>query len=540
MVRRTCLILAALGLAACQTPDRRGVFDLDYEGQLQREARRAAGDPVAVPDEVQPTPDPRAALQLPTGDGPLDLAVEQAVFLAVQNNRDLEVQSLNPVIVGTFEQIERGVYDPELFADYRFSQQEATETSRATADQFSVRSEENATVAGVRQQLPTGTAVEATAGTDRTFSNRTPDQHAPRLGLSVTQQLLQGLDPAVNLASIRQAELDTLASVYELRGFTEALIAEVETTYWTYALGQQAITIVEQSLQLARQQRDEVEARIDVGVIPRTEGAAARAEVAQREQALINARSLAQTQRLRLLRLINAQPDDSLHRDVRIASPTALDAQPLDDVPLRVQLAQRARPDLQEALLRLEQDRLETLVTRNGLLPRLEVFMAVGKTGYAEAFGDAVRDMDGSNFDFTAGAGFTYALGNRTAEARDLAARATRQQSAAAVANLRQIITLDVHLACTEVERARQQIAATAATRALREETLRAEEERFRVGASTSLLVAQAQRDLVQSQIDELEAVIGYRIALIDLYVAEGTLLQRRGIDLAATERDAR
>jgi outer membrane protein TolC len=69
-------------------------------------------------------------------------------------------------------------------------------------------------------------------------------------------------------------------------------------------------------------------------------------------------------------------------------------------------------------------------------------------------------------------------------------------------------------------------------TRALREEALRAENERFRVGSSTTLLVAQAQRDLLESQIAEVEALTAYRLALIDLYVAEGTLTQRRGLNL--------
>jgi outer membrane protein TolC len=42
--------------------------------------------------------------------------------------------------------------------------------------------------------------------------------------------------------------------------------------------------------------------------------------------------------------------------------------------------------------------------------------------------------------------------------------------------------------------------------------------------------VAQAQRDLLVSQIAEVRAVIQYRIALIRLFLAEGSLLSRRGI----------
>jgi outer membrane protein TolC len=99
------------------------------------------------------------------------------------------------------------------------------------------------------------------------------------------------------------------------------------------------------------------------------------------------------------------------------------------------------------------------------------------------------------------------------------------------VANLEQLVQVDVRSAYIEVQRAEEQIAATAATRRLQEETVRAETEKFRVGRSTALLVARAQRDLVLSQIAEVQVVIRYRQALVDLYRLEGSLLERRGVN---------
>jgi outer membrane protein len=99
-----------------------------------------------------------------------------------------------------------------------------------------------------------------------------------------------------------------------------------------------------------------------------------------------------------------------------------------------------------------------------------------------------------------------------------------------ALENLGRTIHLDVRLAVNEIERARQQIHASRVTRRSEEQTVQAEIERFNVGAGTALLVAQAQRDLLISQIAEVRAVINYRIALIRLFLAEGSLLARRGI----------
>ncbi len=70
------------------------------------------------------------------------------------------------------------------------------------------------------------------------------------------------------------------------------------------------------------------------------------------------------------------------------------------------------------------------------------------------------------------------------------------------------------------------------------EKAMTAEQERFAAGSSTGLLVAQAQRDLLASHILEKEAIINYRKALVDLYLAEGSLLERRGIHLAPLVED--
>ncbi len=533
LLAKSLVCLLAAGCAVERWP----VFDVDWEQEL---ADRPL-TPINVPESLKPSPSDSTRAPLLPPDGPVELSVEQAVLLALSGNRDLRVQQLTPVINAAFERIERGAWDPEVFADASAGQQRATEVSRATGEQFSVEADDAAVSGGVRQRLPTGTTVELEAEDTLTSSNRTPDQHEARVGLTVTQSLLQGFGPAVNLATVRQARLETLASLYELRGFTEALLAETETTYWLYALARREIVIFEASLELARQQLDETQQRVDVGVLPPTEIAAAQAEVALREQALIDARSELESQRFRLVRLMSPDLGEAtlaglMDRAVLPSSDIETQATPIEDLPLRLQLAQRLRPELNEARLRLQQNRLETIVTRNGLLPRLDLFVTLGRSGYSEAFGDAIEDLiDGDSYDLSAGASFSWFLGNRAAEGRHLVAIATAQQAAAAIENLAQLVHLDVRLAATEVERSRQQIGATAATRALREEALRAEQERFRVGSSTNLLVAQAQRDLLQSQISEVEAIVAYRIALINLYLAEGSLLERRGIRIGNT-----
>jgi outer membrane protein len=468
-----------------------------------------------------------------TVDGPIELSVEQAAVLALRQNRDLDVAQLTPAVVGAFETIARGEFEREIFADAEFGRERVVETARATQDQFSVEGDSGLVGVGVRQRLSTGTDIELGVTETRSISNRSPEQQTARVGLTVTQSLLRGFGPAVNLVDVRLAELDTRASLYELRGFTEALVADAEVAYWEQLLAERTIEIFERSLAVARQQFEQVRQRIELGDLPRTEAAAAGSEVALREAALIDARAALAAARLRLFRLMNA-PLGAADRAVRsVSEPVAEVEETLDDIPERVELALRARPDLGEARLRVEQGRLEVVRTRNGLLPRLDLFIALGKTGFADTFPDAFEDLDSSTYDFTAGLSLTQTLGESEAVGRQLQAVASREQARASLRNLEQVVELDVRLAVNDARRAREQIAASATARRLATETAEAEQQRFEVGASTALLVSQAQRDQLAAEIAEVEAITQYRIALVRLYLAEGSLLERRGVRVA-------
>ncbi|MFH2127098.1 MAG: TolC family protein [Pseudomonadota bacterium] len=506
--------------------DRWPLDPADYDKQIPQKDYLA----LQVPADLKPL-QAKAPPPFDQASGKIKLSLEQAVYAALRGNRELMVQQYKPMIAGAFEQIERGAFDPELFAELLYSEERTSEVSRSTEEQFNVQATDSFGILGLRQRLPTGTTVELSASQERNTSNRTPEQQDTRLGLSVTQSLLRGLGPVVNLVAVRQAELETQASLYELRGFTEATLAEAEIAYWEFVLAEREISIFQRSLEVARQQLQEIEQRIEVGMLPNIEAAAARAEVARREQAMIEAQSALEDRRLKLLRIVN--PAGGLGIEVRSTSNPGISPQPITDVASRVAVAQRVRPDLNEARLRWRQNRLETIATRNGLLPKLDLFVVLGKTGYAQSFGESVSNLDGPNYDIAAGLRLSQYLGNREAKGRHTAALATARQAAAAVENLTQLVGLDVRLAANQVGRARRQISATRLTRELQEQTVEAEKERFDVGKSTSLLVAQAQRDLLASQINEAQAILYYRIALVRLYLAEGSLLERRGVEVA-------
>ena len=194
------------------------------------------------------------------------------------------------------------------------------------------------------------------------------------------------------------------------------------------------------------------------------------------------------------------------------------------------------RPDLNQAQLLIQRGDLEIVKTKNGLLPRMDLFIGLGKTGYADSFGRSVGDIGGDGYDLSAGITLEFPFANREAQARHQRSLLARRQVAESLRNVEDLVREDVESAYIEVQRTRQQVDATAATRRFQEEKVRAETAKFHVGRTTALLVAQVQRDLVASQVAEVAAVTNCLEAQTSLFRLEGSLLVRRGITAPGQE----
>ena len=463
--------------------------------------------------------------------GHLNISIEEAILLALDNNQSFQVERLNPEILRTIEMEERAAFDPTLSAEYSILRE-----SIATGETPASKIKQTDAKVEISEFLPTGTDLKLEISTDVTEPHTSGDQRSTRGGISITQALLRGYGLNVNLASLEQARLDTLTSEYELRGFAESLVAEVEQTCWDYILAERRIAIFKDSLKLAEDQLLETRERIKIGKLAEVELYAAQAEVALRREALINAESNLALTRLRLQSLLGQPGSNQWTHEISIADKPVVPDVKLDEVAEHVQVALRWRPEVNQTRLGIRRGDLEIVKTKNGLLPVIDLFITMGKTGYADSFSGSVNDFDGESYDILGGIILEYPINKRSDSARHRRATLSRQQTEEAFLNLVQLVEVDVRSAMIEVNRAREQVTATAATRKLQEESLKAETEKFRVGKSTALLVARAQRDFLLGQITEIEAVITHLKALVELYRLEGSLLERRGITAPGRE----
>ena len=557
----TPLVFFALLLAAgCTTIEFSKAPELPVVA-VEPPAVEQPSPPPLPPNTPVPAPAPEPAAPAPA----LSLSIQDAIELALEKNLGLQVEQIDPASARTLIAEQRALFDPAVDASLTRSKARSerdfitavpldvpsgagTPAGTITIDERAEAGSETYTTSGdlgVSEYLPTGTTINASVSPSRsradTFTSRIGAEGSDTLldsagtDLSISQHLLQGFGLKVNLAGLRQAKLAALSSDYEFRAAVENLVAEVETTYWDYTLAQEQINILEESLTLAQNQAKEVEERIRVGVLAETERAAADAEVALRQNLLIDGRSRLNQLRLQLLRLLNPDEQALEHQDLAITTQPVMPEIDLDTVPQSIAFAQQMRPELNQARLLIQRDELSLITTRNGLLPQLDLILSLSKglteTEYAQIFRESTRNIENEDARASVGAVFSYPIGNRAARARHNRAEFSRDKDEQALANLAQLVEQDVRSAYIELRRAREQIAATAATRKLQETVARTEAEKMRLGSSTSLLVAQAQRDLLEAQINEVEAAKNFLQAIVNLYRLDGSLLIRRGID---------
>ena len=118
-----------------------------------------------------------------------------------------------------------------------------------------------------------------------------------------------------------------------------------------------------------------------------------------------------------LLQLLNS-PGDVWNRDLVLEHDYAVPQVKLDTADAHVIEAFRLRPELNQARLGIERGDLEIVRTRNGLLPRMDIFITLGRTGYADSFVDSTGDLVEDGYDVKAGISLQYPFRNREAGAR--------------------------------------------------------------------------------------------------------------------------
>ena len=487
------------------------------------------------------------ALLMPTavaaqGEKPetLPLTLAEAVQRAVEHNPDLAIVRLGTEVEAARVGESRGVFAPVFSTILGRSSNVAPPSNVLLGDRgVDIRDWFSST--GIRQRLPWGAGTWSVSwDTSRTTTNNPISSFDPTLQSGVqiafSQPLLKDrkIDPARQQYII--AKRNQESSELRFRESAVQTVAAVKQGYWTLKASRANVTVQQRSLELAQELARQNKIRVDAGQIPPLDLVQAEAEVAQRRENLIRANTTAEDAEDRLRRLIVDPADVSLWRTRidPIEEPT--DHGSLPDVDAAVANALNGRYDLARAGHELENATTNVEFLSNQKLPdvRLETsyrgsglggtqFLRSGGfpgavTGTRDrSFGDALGQVFGPDYPmWSVGVTVSYPLGQSYEEASLARAAIERRQAAQRIASLRLQTAETVRQAARHVRSTAERVDAARAGATLAEERFEAEQRRYEVGLSTTFLVTQAQRDLLQAQVNLLQTTFDYESSLVN------------------------
>lgn len=501
----------------------------------------------------------------------LDMSLKEAIRLALNNNLEIAIENFNEDL--NREQIirTRGYYDPSLAFTVGWRSSTSPTTSSLDAgggvsvssfDSFQFNSTLNQNVVG-------GGALRLSFGNTQSETNSTYSFINPRYNSSFdvqfTQPLWRGFRKTNTQRQIKIYNLDTKISDTQFEQRVASVVQRVLDQYWELVFAVENYETQRKSMELAIIQHRNNRKRVSIGVMAPIEITSSEAEVASREQALIQSEVQIINAQNALKRLLAPDPDASIWN---------LTINPVDRPDLReieigmqdaIKQAIARRPELERVRLQMEQNEINHDFYKREGKPTVDLranFGSVGasgnvtKTVFKDTNGDGIPEPIGTEpdptdprfgtfptawgqvfgFDYRAWGIFfdvTIPLKNRQ-NAADLATVAIRdRQLLSTLKDTQQMIMVEVRNAYETIATRKKSLEAAQLARRLSQEQLDGENKRFEAGLSTNFEVLRFQRDLAQNQVSELRAMIDYQLALINLEVATYTIIEDSDILMA-------
>lgn len=465
---------------------------------------------------------------------PEELTRQECFFLALQQNKDIRVARLGARVAETRVEGAKGEFDTNAFMEAARGR-----SNRPVAGVPLGRTDlsEGAFSAGVRKRIVTGTDVELTASSD--YSRDIDDgafpnpSHGPEVTLGLSQDLLRNFGVDVNRTNIVIARNNWKISEEELRDTVMQRLFQVEQTYWQLYFAKADVKIRQKQVERAHELVERARKQAAVGRSAALDEARAKTRAAVQATAILEAQNTITRLTHWLLRVLGILDVERAESDFELADTPVME--PLEtSLSEAVRVAQQARPDYRQAELAVENAELEQRFRRNQRLPTLQLFGEYGFAGLDDSFGDSVDVLDDGDFgSWQVGLRFAMPILNRRARSDYRAAQLDRRRAKVRLDDLRERITLEIAGALADLETAEGRISTTREARQLAELLLQKEEISFSLGRSYSSDVLDAQDALGGAERDEVRARTDHATALANLFRAQGTLLQEKGIAFA-------
>ncbi len=510
---------------------------------------------------------------------PVTLTMRDAMLMALENNRDIEVERLNVQMTQSDLLASQGAYDPNLAATLYYDRR----LIPATSIFASGKTDNVIGNAALSQRLPWhGGSVQANFDNNRATSanpfNTLNPQYTTNLTFTFTQPVWRNrsIDTFRRQINLTKKRLDISDSQFRQRAIE--IIAQVQRAYWDLIFARRDHEIKRESVELARTQLEHNQRLVEAGSLAPADIISARVEVERRtdeSEAAVDAIQRAENS----LKALMLQPSASelwQSEMVPVEQPQIESTAqlPLEDA---VKLAFQNRPEMEQYRLRGELNKIDVDFFRNQSKPQVDLFASYGTVGLAGSlstepnpisanneplylrvnqlsqlaglpplpvlgFGETPDSLIGgygqslSNLfrnEFRAwrfGVNINLPIRNRTAEGNLGRALAEGKQLDVQRQRTEQTIEVEVRNALQAVETAKKRVEAAKNSRINAELQYQSEQRKFDAGQSTNFFVLDRQNALSAARGRELRALTDYTKAIAELQRAMSTTLSSNNV----------
>ncbi len=405
------------------------------------------------------------------------------------------------------------------------------------------------------QGFSPGTQISATVNNDSQVVYSTQSEldpfYSPSTSVTVTQPLLRGRGRAVNLRYLRIANLNSKVSRLLFEQQVLDTIYGTERLYYDLVSLGENVQVQAEALRAALKLRQDDADQVVQGTLAPIELTRVSALATTAEFALVQAQGLYRQQevilRNQLIRTgspVFAASFSEIVPTDRITVPPVEDTYNLPDL---IQQGLARRPDLAQAGIQVQTNRITSDTARNQVLPQLNLYANVETRGSSEVSFEplgspgtgaptipqnlALGGLRTSTI-YQGGIQLTLPVRNRIASSDAARDAIQLRESQARSIKLTQQAREEIENGVIAVQTAFAAYTAASKSLDLQVQLLEAERDRLSAGQSTQLLVIQNESYLAQARSTEIAARSNYQKAQIALDHALGTLLDKNNIQL--------
>jgi outer membrane protein len=351
------------------------------------------------------------------------------------------------------------------------------------------------------------------------------------LSVSLAQPLLRGRGRAIYDANEQRAKLSRDANVLGRRLAALQTVEGVVNAYWDLVLAQRQVAITDASLALARERLRVTEIGAEGGKIARAEIPAVLQIIATREEEVLGGELAVIDRSIALRRAANLTIGAGEIR-LRVDTDLATRDQGFSLGPL-LERAYAASPELAQLEKQTAGTTIEIDVTENGLLPQLDLELALGPTGIAPtAYGAARNLVSLDSFAVTGQLTFSRALDQYDVRGRSKELRLVRTKVRVNAIDVRAQIASALARAVGQIELAKRRVLLSQRAIDLANENIRIETDRFNLGKATNFDILNRLEEQRQAELRKAQALIDWHKAETVVQTLTGELLDVFGISV--------